>query len=136
MKVILFMKNNISVYFIALITAVMISSCHSVSPESMITINDTEKTLYINKGKLINITLTSNPTTGYSWETEPYDESLMKFVRSTYSPNSDRIGSNGQRIIEFKALNSGRIVLELFYMRVWEKNKKPIKKFKITIVIE
>ncbi len=133
-----FIKKKIIFAVFSIVFAVLIVSCQLISskPESLITIHNTGKNLYVKMNDSFNISLDSNPTTGYSWEILPYNDSIIRFIKSKYKPNSDRIGSDGKRIIEFKALNKGKTVLELSYLRVWEKKIRPIKKFKITVVVE
>ena len=128
------MKRNFYFYFFVLAAATFLVSCHF--GKTSFTNHDTGKTVHVSTDDLFNIALDSNPTTGYSWEILPYDESIVKVIKSNYSPNSDRMGSNGKRIIEFKAFGKGRTSLELLYLRVWEKHKLPIKKFKITVIVE
>ena len=131
------MKKKLILCFSALLVAILPVACHLVSStEPVVTIHDTGKTLYVNTGDLFKVILDSNPTTGYSWEIGPYDDSIIKFVKSEYKPSSDRIGSDGKRIIKFEAFNKGKTTLELSYLLVWEKNKEPIKKLEITVAVE
>ena len=136
-KLWIFMKKNFILYFPVLFSVLLFVSCHLYAPKTKtFTIHDKGKTVYIEKEDSFNIALDSNPATGYSWEIRPYKDSVIKFIKSKYRVKSKRIGSPGKRIIEFKALSRGRTALDLLYLRVWEKNKAPIKTFKITIVVE
>ena len=131
------MKKRMIFYFIMFIAVMFSVSCHLISSKTeTFTVKDTEKTIYVNLKDSFNVSLDSNPTTGYSWEILPYNESVIRFAKSKYRPNTDRIGSNGKRIIEFKAFGKGKTILELFYLRVWKNDKGPINKFKITVVVE
>ena len=122
---------------LALVIVLFFVSCRLVSPKiDTFTAQDTNKTIHVSLNDSFNISLDSSPTTGYSWEILPYDESVIKFLKSEFKPTSNKRGSNGKRIIEFKALGKGKTILELFYLRVWEKDKNPIKKFRVTAVVE
>jgi inhibitor of cysteine peptidase len=82
-------------------------------------------------GDIFNITLESNPTTGYSWSIEePFPEILQK-VSNEYKPyntSGNIVGSGGTEIWTFKGIAKGNTTLTFQYSRPWEKDVPPIKK--------
>ncbi len=73
-------------------------------------------------GKSFNVTLESNPSTGYQWQvTGIGDASIVKFIKSTYvPPQSGLIGAPGKQILTFQALKQGNTTINLNYFRPWE----------------
>ena len=124
----------------AIMAVIALSSCNSVqsknSDGATITDSDNGKTIHLKLDEQFNLTLNANPTTGYSWETLPYNESVIKFIKSDYSANSSMAGSNGIRTIKFQAIGKGSTELKLTYIRVWEKNQPPVKVYDIKVVVE
>ena len=81
-------------------------------------------------GKTFNITLASNPTTGYSWRIDgSFDKSIVKLLGSKYErPKTSLIGAGGREIWRFKALKPGKTAIKLKYVRPWEKNTPPAER--------
>lgn len=84
-----------------------------------------------------SVTLPSNPTTGYHWElAAALDEGIVKLVNSTYqAPATDLLGAGGEEIWTFKAVGRGETVIELKYVRPWEKDVAPADRasFRVTV---
>ena len=84
-----------------------------------------------------SVTLPSNPTTGYHWElAAPLAEGIVKLVNSTYqAPATGLLGAGGEEIWTFKAVGRGETVIELKYVRPWEKDVAPADRasFRVTV---
>jgi len=104
---------------------------------SLVTIGDSDsgKTITVPKGGKLIVRLASNPTTGYQWQISSLDQEYLKPVgEPVYElPTTDRIGSGGTQVFTFITLKPGKTMLVLDYERSWE--KKPVKKFTVTILI-
>jgi len=90
-------------------------------------------------GKLLVVTLESNPSTGYQWELLESNESILKqFGQAEFKPSeiSDPpvVGAGGWEIFRFKAVSAGQMTLELVYHRSWE-DTEPLKSFSIQVVV-
>jgi predicted secreted protein/nitrous oxidase accessory protein NosD len=66
-----------------------------------------------------NITLDSNPTTGYTW-TVDFDSHFLKENESYQSRPPELIGSGGQQVFTFTPLRSGKTMISAVYKRSWE----------------
>jgi predicted secreted protein len=95
-----------------------------VGSTSRSNITHTSTTMAVNTttGKTFNVTLGSNPTTGYQWQVAGIgDTNLVKFMQSTYvPPQSNLLGAPGKQILTFEALKQGRTIISLGYVRPWE----------------
>ncbi|MDY0039216.1 MAG: protease inhibitor I42 family protein [Desulforhabdus sp.] len=89
-------------------------------------------------GEEFAITLQSNPTTGYRWElAAPLEEEVVKLVGNVYqSPETKLIGAGGQEVWTFKAVGQGEIIIQMKYVRPWEKDIPPVqtKQFKVVVI--
>ena len=71
------------------------------------------------------VTLASNPTTGYQWLIQQYDETLLTLTSSQYvPPNTKVMGAPGQIVFNF-AVKSGvtrpkNSIIQFVYRRPWE----------------
>ena len=90
---------------------------------------DFAETVNAKVGDLIEVSLASNKTTGYSWshsgggrqvllEAENYELSARS------NSGAPLCGAGGRQIFMFRCVNAGETRVEFFYARPWE--KKPI----------
>ena len=78
-------------------------------------------------GSTFTLNLPSNPTTGFRWYLKSLENlKVIKYVNPAdtgiYFPsiNSDNLeGAPGRQHFTFKALWPGKVVLTLWYMRIW-----------------
>jgi inhibitor of cysteine peptidase len=75
-------------------------------------------------GGTTDVTLKSNPTTGYSWFWA--NRSSVRCVDSSfyqYTPDkTDRVGSGGVEMFRFKGIAKGTDTVVMEYRRPWESN--------------
>lgn len=80
------------------------------------------------------IVLSSNPTTGYSWQTV-FSEEFVELVSQSYTPSSELLGAGGVEIFMFNALQEGETEIRFSYVRPWE-SRQPVDEKVYTVVIE
>jgi predicted secreted protein len=83
--------------------------------------------------KPFNITLDSNPTTGYSWSVDFDYHFLMKGNESYSESQSGLIGSGGQQIFTFTPIHAGQTIISTVYKRPWENTVADERTFSILI---
>jgi uncharacterized protein YggE/predicted secreted protein len=82
------------------------------------------------------VTLDSNPSTGYRWGVTRIDETMVKLVNDEYvPPDSDLVGAWGQQVFTFEALKGGdTTTISLEYVRPWEpENPAGVYSVEVTI---
>jgi inhibitor of cysteine peptidase len=97
---------------------------------------DNGSTLQAQVGDVIHLRLSENPTTGYRW-------AVLTGVQSVLSLRNDDfqqvvpggIGSGGERIFRFEAINSGIVQLELALRREWEPSSAALKRYQLTVTV-
>ena len=87
------------------------------------------------------VTLCSNPTTGFQWESATIGDGTMleQLDRKTVSPDSDPPpppGAPGQEVWTFKALKKGETTISMDYSRPWEEGEKAARTFTLTVVVK
>ncbi len=104
-----------------------------------VTEKDNGSRFELNRGNVLTLRLESNPSTGYSWQIAENDGKVMELMGEPTYETPERkliVGGIEYRIYRFKALTRGTNVLELQYRRIWEKEKEPLKTFRITVKID
>ena len=98
----------------------------------------TGTTVDLRAGQKLVVTLKSNPTTGYDWQVDEVDESVVKLVTQEFKPASDpnRLGAPGQTVHEFQAVGAGTTSLRLIYVRSWEEGVEPSDTFQVSITVK
>jgi predicted secreted protein len=75
----------------------------------------------INHSLFVNISLDSNPSTGFDWWTN-FDTSYLILINSTYVSGdaaSGMVGQPGKRIFTFKAIKPGNTEVVMLLLRPW-----------------
>jgi len=94
----------------------------------------------LEQGRILVVTLKSNPTTGYRWEVVENQESILEQMGEAEFKQSDTgepplVGAGGWEIFRFKAISTGQTSLKLVYHRPWEEGVEPINTFSIEVVV-
>jgi len=81
--------------------------------------------------------LLTNPGTGYSWQIIKNDPDKLKSLGdSVLKPiEAEAPGASENQVFRFLAQNLGSTMLELHYLRPWERNLPPLKTYKINVQI-
>ncbi len=97
---------------------------------------DAGKTVDLSAGQRLEVVLSGNPTTGYSWQVASVDKSVLKSLGDPkYKADTKAVGSGGAYTFAFQGAARGQTALKLDYRRPWETNVAPIKTFQITCVV-
>jgi predicted secreted protein len=97
---------------------------------------DTGSAVELHPGDQFLVVLSGNPTTGYQWLVSSFSaQVLCQMEEPTYQQSSDLTGSGGSFHFLFEAAGTGQTTLHLAYRRSFEKGKKPVRRFKVTIKV-
>jgi len=112
-----------------------------VEPEEVnVDENDDGSHVELEQGRILVVTLESNPTTGYRWEQIAAQESILQQMGEAEFKQSDTggpplVGAGGWEIFRFKAISAGQMTLQLVYHRTWEEGVEPLKTFSLQVVV-
>ena len=95
------------------------------------------KPILVTVGQEFEITLPSNPTTGYRWAIDQApDARLVRVLKSYYKRSDSKLmGAGGNMTWTFKALAAGQTEMKLKYARPWEKMEPPAQSTNYVVVI-
>lgn len=90
---------------------------------STLTESNTGQTVPFSPRTNFHIELTSNRTTGYSWQLARNDDGVLEDMKPSYVED-DRapgmVGVGGKEIFPFKTLKKGTTTIRLTYRRPWK----------------
>ena len=101
---------------------VLLAACS----KTVVTDDDNGKTIVVDAGHKVEIKLSENPSTGYSWAIEPQPVGATEFEwkEGKYIPdkkNKNMVGVGGKKMFEVRLPNPGKLKIEGCYFRPWEK---------------
>jgi inhibitor of cysteine peptidase len=99
-----------------------------------LTEKDQGKTVELEQGGVLEITLPGNATTGYTWGILSNNGDVLQQAGDwTYQPESDREGAPGTFTIRFQGLADGTSTLKLGYKQWWDDAMKSDPTFDVTV---
>jgi predicted secreted protein len=97
---------------------------------------DSGSTVKLHPGDILEIVLSSNPTTGYTWHVRPGSEAVLKQRgEPEFKPDSNVLGSGGRMTFRFDAVAVGEVPLTLLYQRTFEPGVPPLQTFAINVSV-
>ena len=103
---------------------------------SQLTMQDSGRTLSLNRGDTFRIALQSNPTTGFSWieagRPDPAVIRLKAWQFVSARKQKELVGAPGETEFIYKAVGPGETEIRLNYKRSWE-TVAPAKTFMLKI---
>lgn len=92
-------------------------------------------TVYTSTNEEFQVSLDSNPSTGYEWQVRSMDETIAKLVNDEYiPPESGLLGAGGRQVLTFEALEEGKTTIVLEYVRSWEP-ESPAGVYSVNVII-
>lgn len=91
----------------------------------------------VDRGDSILLRLPENPTTGYRWETEFFDNTILGSPTSDFSTSGEpTVGAGGMRTFTFEAHSPGETTLRLILKRGWETKQQAVDHFEISVQVK
>jgi len=96
------------------------------------------KEYQVSVGQTFFVSLSSNPTTGYTWNIKStVDDKILALIDHSYQTVDTKyppiVGQGGQQYWQFKVLQPGTADLQLVYARPWE-SVQPAQVFNLKII--
>lgn len=125
------MKTKISIVCALAVFTAFLLSCSpdsgqtslEVSCDDFMSQNHITKEMSVKAGESFTVTLCSNPTTGFQWESAQIsDQSVLAETGHQFvSPEDENlVGAAGQELWTFQALKKGDSTISMTYRRPWE----------------
>jgi predicted secreted protein len=119
--------------FIALLVC-----CPVVASAATKIVTDADKGLAVQlkSGDVLEVRLSSNPTTGYEWYVHPQSTKLLKLTGQSQTDAAPGEGRPTVQIFKFAPNGKGTGTLLLHYVRSWEKPDPNEEQFSLQVTIE
>jgi predicted secreted protein len=113
------------------------SQAMGAPPDSLaVTQADSGKSFALAVGQRLNVHLSAQLGTGYSWVAAPDSTPLLKLESSTAEGTAQMPGGAQMQVLVFSASSAGKGTLKLDYRQPWEKDVPAAKSFSITVTIK
>ena len=114
----------------------LFSPCEALAKEVSVADTENGKTVNLEVGDTMSLSLRGNPTTGYTWLLTSIESSSLQKIGQYYRTSCSRCcGAPGIFTFVFQAVEKGSSTLRLTYARPWE-NKVPARTFEITVSVD
>ncbi len=133
-----------SVFIMVIFIITMVSGAYAADHDDKLPIEKKQIQISIKETKELNvkvneeieISLYSNPTTGYTWMDPRYESEFLILTGSQYIPYpvpEGICGSGGNQIYNFKAIKAGETQILMEYKRPWENCIGELTLYKVKI---
>ncbi|HZQ06214.1 MAG TPA: protease inhibitor I42 family protein [Anaerolineae bacterium] len=115
-----------------------LAACSSSTPPVMIGEGDNNSTQAVSVGQELQVTLPSNPTTGYSWNlTQNPDPQILLAIGSHYNAPAQQIpGKGGTETWSFRGTRAGTTSFTLVYLRPFAPADNPSPPYTINVNVK
>jgi inhibitor of cysteine peptidase len=119
--------------------ALVLSGCSGRTLK--ISADDNGSTIEMKKGQSLVLSIGGNPTTGYTWEVESFDQTILQSVGEPDYSTDFRLrpgmtGVGGTYKFKFTAASAGATTLKLKYWRTFEPENPPVETFEISVNVQ
>jgi len=112
---------------------------HVTADSESYTMGDNNSDISIEIGETFDISLESNPTTGYDWDVKECDYSVLELVNTDYVTAENQTppleGAGGLQNWTFRGLKDGETVLKLVYQRSWGGEDSAVDEYLLHITV-
>ena len=143
------MKLKLILIFTVVALSLCVFACSPTSKQVSVEVscddfyeqNNISKEVEVAVDGSLTVTLCSNPSTGFEWESANIsDQTVLEQIdRKFVSPESEPPpppGTPGQEIWTFKALKKGTSTVSIEYSRPWEGGEKGEWTFNLTLTVK
>lgn len=133
--------REILAFAVPVLLSIVLSVASACSPPPRtsaisLSADDAGRRIELTKGQALNISLASNPTTGYRWEAKDLDKEILRQIgEPEFEPQSKLVGAPGVEILRFQVVDAGRTALNLVYRRSWEMDVQPLETYTVEILV-
>jgi inhibitor of cysteine peptidase len=122
---------------VTLLAVGFLTGCVS-HPGAVLEVGDSGRLVTVKRGENLTIRLAANHTTGYAWTYKALAGAVVEPVgeRLYLAEKTDRVGSGGVEIWQFRAIQHGQGTLKFEYRRAWEKDVPAGKTVTYTVEVK
>ena len=133
------MRNVKWIFGLGAVT-LLLAGCAGQQPEVTAGIDQSGQPVRMQTGQVLVVSLPSNPSTGYRWEVETIDSTVLQQMgEAEYQilagSATPRVGQGGIETFHFEAVGPGKTPLRLFYRRSFE-DAEPAQIFFLLVTVK
>ena len=122
------------------VALVALAGCGAKVGDVALSAADEGRQIELSRGQGLAIALASNPSTGYRWEVDGLEDTVLEQVgeaefQEAGSGNAPLVGAGGTETLRFQAESAGTATLRLVYHRPWERGVEPLETFEVQVVV-
>lgn len=132
-------RQAVSALLISLVALAAITCLPQTAFAATKAITDADKggVVHLRLGDTLEVSLKSNPTTGFMWYVEKESTPLLKLHHQSQTDVTEPgEGRPVFQVFQFETRHGGDGILRLHYVRSWEKPTPDDEQFDIRVVIE
>ena len=145
------MSIKLSILGVLVVSALILGGCGQtkaqevsvdVSCDDFSEVQSISQEAQVPVGGLLVMTLCSNPTTGFKWESaEISDQTVLKETSHKFASLEEdkapsRVGTAGAEVWTFRALKAGNSTISVAYSRPWEGGEKAVWTYDLYVVVK
>jgi predicted secreted protein len=88
--------------------------------------------VHVQAGEEFAIALTSNPTTGHTWQADA-DMDYLELLGQEFEGLGQGVGAGGQEAFTFRAVAQGKTEITFNYQRPWDTTPRNTKRVRVVI---
>ncbi len=112
---------------------------HVTADDESYRMSENNSDISIEIDEMFDISLESNPTTGYEWDVKECDYSVLELVNKDYVTAENQTppvaGAGGLQNWTFKGLTDGETALKIVYWRSWEGEESIVDEYLLHITV-
>lgn len=133
------MKRFLPVLSLVVAASMVLTACSGRTVK--ISAEDNGSTIEMKQGQTLVLSIDGNPTTGYTWEVDSVDASVLQSEGEADYSTDFRLrpgmtGVGGTYKFKFTAANAGTTALKLKYWRSFEPENPPVETFEVTVDVQ
>ncbi len=139
MQVARMLRNSAANSWLLLAGLFLLAICPVMARAATKVVTDADKggSVTIKMGDVLEVRLTSNPTTGFMWYLHKHSTALLKLTGQTQTQSTQPgVGRPIVQIFEFAPKATGKGVLLLHYVRSWMNPDPDEEQFTLHVTIE
>jgi len=140
------MKKRISMICALALLTTLLFGCAVASEQASVEFtcddfvsqNHITRELSVKAGDSFTVTLCSNPTTGFQWESAQIsDQSVLTETSHQFiGPEEELVGGAGKDVWTFQGLKKGTSTISIQYSRPWEGGEKGVWTFSAVVTVK
>ena len=130
--------TKVNYFIVVLLLMTIIAAGCGPTGEVRLDMADNGRQIEVEIGQILAISLESNPTTGFGWESVELEDPILQLMgEAEFQPSESKeiVGTGGTETFRFEVASTGQTTLTLVYRRSWEEGVEPLETFSLNVIV-